>query len=124
MSAPAIGGLGIAVLFALLFLRVPVWAALAMVGFGGISALAGGGIEDPEQTLVHQRSNSFEHVERFTFAGNDRFGGFQHATPGEDGQAAEETLLLGSQQIVTPGNRPAHGLLPGRLVFAMAGKQL
>src|SRR4051812_4805971 len=41
MSAPAIGGLGILVLFALLFLRVPVWAALALVGFGGITALAG-----------------------------------------------------------------------------------
>src|SRR4051812_4626392 len=41
MSAPAIGGLGILILFALLFLRVPVWAALALVGFGGISALNG-----------------------------------------------------------------------------------
>ena len=41
MSAPAVGGLGIALLFLLLFLRVPVWAALALVGFGGITALSG-----------------------------------------------------------------------------------
>ena len=41
MSPPAIGGLGILVLFVLLFLRVPVWAALAAVGFGGIWALNG-----------------------------------------------------------------------------------
>lgn len=41
MSAPVIGSLGILFLFVLLFLRVPVWAALAAVGFGGIWAVSG-----------------------------------------------------------------------------------
>lgn len=35
MSPPAIGGLGVAVLLLMLFLRVPVWAALVIVGVGG-----------------------------------------------------------------------------------------
>jgi tripartite ATP-independent transporter DctM subunit len=41
MSPPLIGGLGVAALFVLLFLRVPVWAALALVGFSGIVAVSG-----------------------------------------------------------------------------------
>ena len=41
MSPAAIGGLGAAALFALLFLRVPVWAALTVVGVLGNVALAG-----------------------------------------------------------------------------------
>jgi tripartite ATP-independent transporter DctM subunit len=41
MSPPLIGALGVAALFVLLFLRVPVWAALALVGFFGIVAVSG-----------------------------------------------------------------------------------
>ncbi len=41
MSAAAIGGLGAGALFVLLFLRVPVWAALTIVGFVGNAAIAG-----------------------------------------------------------------------------------
>jgi len=41
MSAQAIGGLGILLLFALLFLRVPVWASLALVGFAGCGLVSG-----------------------------------------------------------------------------------
>ena len=41
MTPAGIGGLGILVLFALLLLRLPVWAALAVVGFGGNALLSG-----------------------------------------------------------------------------------
>lgn len=42
MSAGGVGGVGILALFVLLLLRVPVWAALAIVGFLGDVALSGG----------------------------------------------------------------------------------
>ena len=41
MSPPLIGAAGIFVLFAMLFLRVPVWVALALVGFFGNLVLSG-----------------------------------------------------------------------------------
>jgi C4-dicarboxylate transporter DctM subunit len=41
MSPAAIGTIGIVTLFGLLFLRVPVWAALVLVGFVGNYALSG-----------------------------------------------------------------------------------
>jgi tripartite ATP-independent transporter DctM subunit len=41
MSASAIGGIGVVALFALLLLRVPVWAALTLVGFIGNAAMSG-----------------------------------------------------------------------------------
>ena len=41
MSPPFIGLLGVIALFALLLLRLPVWAALALVGFTGNVAISG-----------------------------------------------------------------------------------
>lgn len=41
MSAPIIGALGIGVLFSLLFLRLPVWATLSIVGIAGNLIVAG-----------------------------------------------------------------------------------
>jgi C4-dicarboxylate transporter DctM subunit len=41
MSPPLIGALGVGALFVLLFLRAPVWVALALVGFLGNVALSG-----------------------------------------------------------------------------------
>ncbi len=41
MSPPILGAVSVAVLFVLLFARVPVWAALVLVGFGGNYALSG-----------------------------------------------------------------------------------
>ena len=41
MAPPILGAISVAVLFVLLFLRVPVWAALVLVGFGGNWALSG-----------------------------------------------------------------------------------
>ncbi len=41
MQPPVLGAISVAVLFALLFLRLPVWAALIIVGFGGNWALSG-----------------------------------------------------------------------------------
>lgn len=41
MSAPLIGACGVLALFVLLFARVPVWASLIVVGFGGNVALSG-----------------------------------------------------------------------------------
>ncbi|WP_137046167.1 TRAP transporter large permease [Pseudolabrys sp. FHR47] len=41
MSSQAIGGLGIVILFTLLFVRVPVWASLALVGFVGCGLVSG-----------------------------------------------------------------------------------
>ena len=41
ISAPVIGAVGVAGLFVLLFVRVPVWAALVLVGFAGNFAVSG-----------------------------------------------------------------------------------
>lgn len=41
LSPPVLGAASVGVLFVLLFLRVPVWAALVLVGFGGNWALSG-----------------------------------------------------------------------------------
>jgi C4-dicarboxylate transporter DctM subunit len=41
IGAPAIGALGVAALLVMLFLRVPVWVALVIVGVGGNVALSG-----------------------------------------------------------------------------------
>src|SRR4051794_38589435 len=41
MSPPLIGTIGILLLFGLLFLRTPVWAALALVGFIGCGVVSG-----------------------------------------------------------------------------------
>lgn len=41
MSAPLIGGIGVLALFVLLILRIPVWLALALVGFFGNAYLLG-----------------------------------------------------------------------------------
>jgi len=41
MTPPLIGACGVAALFVLLTLRVPVWATLAVVGFFGNLALSG-----------------------------------------------------------------------------------
>ncbi len=41
MSPPGLGAAGVVCLFLLLFLRVPVWAALVLVGFGGNWLLSG-----------------------------------------------------------------------------------
>ncbi len=41
ITPPLLGALSVGVLFGLLFLRVPVWAALVLVGFGGNVALSG-----------------------------------------------------------------------------------
>jgi len=41
MSASAIGSIGVVALFAMLFLRVPVWIALTLVGFIGNSVMSG-----------------------------------------------------------------------------------
>jgi len=41
MSSQATGGLGILILFTLLFVRVPVWASLALVGFVGCGLVSG-----------------------------------------------------------------------------------
>jgi C4-dicarboxylate transporter DctM subunit len=41
MAAPTIGAIGVLALFAMLFLRVPVWIALTLVGFVGNSIMSG-----------------------------------------------------------------------------------
>lgn len=41
MSPPVLGAASVAVLFVLLFARIPVWAALMLVGFGGTWLLSG-----------------------------------------------------------------------------------
>ena len=53
----------------------------------------------------------------------DRLGRLEGEAAGEDGQAAEEGLLLGVEQVVAPGDRVAHRLLAGRQVARPAGQQ-
>lgn len=60
MGDPIIGGLGIAALLALIFLRVPVALAMAAVGFVGISWLA-----DASQALALLGSESFAIASKF-----------------------------------------------------------
>ena len=45
------------------------------------------------------------------------------AATGKDGQAAEDGLLLGREQIVAPGDGVAHRLLPGRSGAGSAGQE-
>ena len=66
-----------------------------------------------QQALVDQRGNAVEDIER-PLRVDDRLGRLQRAAAGEDGQAAEEDLLLRGEQVVTPGDGVAHRLLPRR----------
>ncbi len=52
-----------------------------------------------------------------------RRGRLQRAAAGEDGQAAKEGLLGFAEEIVTPGDGLAHGLLPLRGVAGATGQQ-
>ena len=60
----------------------------------------------PDQALVEQR------LERVRVGVADRLGCLVRAASGEDGQRAEEPLLLGLEQVVRPLDRRPEGLLP------------
>jgi len=63
MSPPVIGACGVAALFVLLFLRVPVWAALTVVGFFGTFVLAG-----PESALAIAGTTPFDASSAYTLS--------------------------------------------------------
>lgn len=63
MSPPLIGTAGIAVLLALLFLRVPVWAALTLVGFFGTIVLSG-----PQSALTIAGTTPFDVASTYTLS--------------------------------------------------------
>lgn len=63
MSPPLIGTAGIAVLLMLLFLRVPVWAALTLVGFVGNIVLSG-----PQSALTIAGTTPFDVASAYTLS--------------------------------------------------------
>ena len=54
----------------------------------------------------------------------DGFRRLQREAAGEDGEAAEEGLLLRGEEVVAPGDGVAHRLVAGGLVARAAGEQL
>ncbi len=63
MSPPLIGAAGIGVLLVLLFLRVPVWAALTLVGFVGNIVLSG-----PQSALTIAGTTPFDVASAYTLS--------------------------------------------------------
>jgi hypothetical protein len=49
-------------------------------------------------------------------------GGGQGRAADEDAEPPEESLLGGGEQVIAPGNRPAHGLLPRREIARAGGE--
>jgi hypothetical protein len=70
-------------------------------------------VRPPEQVLGQQRAHPFQglvgrELRSSTQVGRtDRFHGLQRTAAHEDGQAAEQRLLLCIEQVVTPGNGAA-----------------
>ena len=63
MSPPAIGAAGVLALFVLLFLRVPVWASLALVGFFGNLVLSG-----PQAAFALAGTTPFDAASAYTLS--------------------------------------------------------
>ena len=74
----------------------------------------------PEETFLDQRS---ENVHRLTVTFPDSFGRFGIETPRKDRHSSKECSLAIVQKIVTPADRPTHGLLPLRQVAWAARKE-
>ena len=76
-----------------------------------------------DQALVDERRHAIQHIERTVAARvADLPRGVEREAAGEDGEAPEERLLVRGEQVVAPGDRVAHRLLPGRQV-AVAARQ-
>jgi hypothetical protein len=77
-----------------------------------------------QQARVHQRCHPVQHVGRAAAArAANPLRRVQREAANEDGQAAEEGLLLRRQVVVTPGDGVPHRLLPSRQVPPAAGQQ-
>src|SRR5690242_3892713 len=65
--------------------------------------------------LVREAEKAFfdERLERLYVCVGDLLGGFDSAAVCEDGEAAEEGLLVVREQVVAPGNRRPERLLAG-----------
>ena len=79
----------------------------------------------PHEALVHQCGD-----ERESWTGGaarssrrHRLRGFEGESPGEDTQPPKQPLLLGLEQLVTPGDRVPHRPLPVRQIGGASGQQ-
>ena len=78
-----------------------------------------------DQAFIHHRSHAVEQIQvEVGFRVADGFDTFEGASAGEDGEAPEEFLLGGAEQIVTPVDRGAQSLLTLRKVASATRKQL
>jgi hypothetical protein len=69
------------------------------------------------QTLVDER------LQRVEIGLRDRLGGFESAAAEEDGEPAEEALLVLGEQVVAPLDRRPEGALPLRSVSSAAREE-
>ena len=71
----------------------------------GEARLSDGVLASVDEALVHQG------MQRVEVGVRDRFCPLERAAAGEDGDAAEEALFLGREQVVAPVNRRPQRLL-------------
>ena len=77
-----------------------------------------------QQTLVQKRGDTLERIAlRFTPSARDGRRRLEGEATGEDREATEEHLLLGREQVVTPGDGVPHRALPFRDITSAAGQQ-
>src|SRR5438094_4959630 len=75
--------------------------------------LAGIAVQLAEQALVDQCGDSVHYVDpELSVAVCDGLGSVQREAAHEHGQPLEQPLLGGCQQLITPGDRAAQGLMP------------
>ena len=78
----------------------------------------------PQQALLQERGDTLQRVEPgFACSAGDSLRRFQGEATDKDRQAPEEPLLLGSQQVVTPGDGGPHRLLPLRDITSTSSQQ-
>src|SRR5688500_15243018 len=105
-------------------------ALAELVGLaGGLEPLDGklaDGLEHPEAAAVGSDADEAlvdQRLEGVEVSVDDLFGRLEGPAAAEDGQAGEQALLVGGQQLVGPLDRGAQGALALRSVAAAAGEE-
>ena len=91
-------------------------------GRRGVIASGRGCHRRPEQAAAHERCHQVQDGRVFAAVRTDCFRRFQRAAAHEHTQPPEQRLLRLVQQVIAPGDRVSHGLLPGRQVVRAAGQ--
>ena len=74
-----------------------------------------------QQALVRERDDPIEQVD--LRVGHNRRRRREREATGEDGEGAKEALLPRGQEVLAPGDGPAHCVLPGWAVASATGEQ-